>query len=44
MFEGFETQRIAAADVDRVLEAFQLWVDRARAGDIGWLHVRARKP
>lgn len=29
---------------DETLELYDLWVDRARRGQIGWLHYRLRKP
>ena len=31
------------AQIDAALAQFQLWVDFAHAGKIGWLHFRARK-
>lgn len=37
-------ERVPAGVFDETLDLYDLWVDRARRGQIGWLHYRLRKP
>jgi len=37
-------EQVPGTVFDETLELYDLWVDRARRGQIGWLHYRLRKP